>query len=175
MDTQRVTTKMAERCRPLAGQQTRGYQSVISEWWFKLFFLSPPNRQNTKDIHTLAQLISAYSLVDTDKAKSYPLNLEEHLICFFFFGPFLGSRSAECLRFTSESRSLTLPPPQPQQTPSVGGHHGLQRGRRRAGKLSRGDLRQEKSRKSHRRKPSAQRTGVHPDSFFHLCLASALV
>lgn len=29
----------------------------------------------------------------------------------FFFGPFLGSRSAECLRFTSESRSLTLPPP----------------------------------------------------------------
>jgi len=34
-----------------------------------------PNRQNTKDIHTLAQLISAYSLVDTDKAKSYPFHL----------------------------------------------------------------------------------------------------
>ncbi|KAI4796243.1 hypothetical protein KUCAC02_027876 [Chaenocephalus aceratus] len=31
--------------------------------------------QNTKDIHTLAQLISAYSLVDTDKAKS----LSKHL------------------------------------------------------------------------------------------------
>lgn len=33
------------------------------------------NRQNTKDVHTLAQLISAYSLVDTDKAKSYPFIL----------------------------------------------------------------------------------------------------
>lgn len=33
------------------------------------------NRQNTKDVHTLAQLISAYSLVDTDKAKS----LSKHL------------------------------------------------------------------------------------------------
>lgn len=32
----------------------------------------PFHRQNTKDVHTLAQLISAYSLVDTDKAKSYP-------------------------------------------------------------------------------------------------------
>ncbi|TNN67131.1 Signal recognition particle subunit SRP72 [Liparis tanakae] len=32
-------------------------------------------KQNTKDIHTLAQLISAYSLVDTDKAKS----LSKHL------------------------------------------------------------------------------------------------
>ncbi|XP_017285263.1 signal recognition particle subunit SRP72 [Kryptolebias marmoratus] len=32
-------------------------------------------RQNTKDIHTLAQLISAYSLVDTEKAKS----LSKHL------------------------------------------------------------------------------------------------
>lgn len=30
------------------------------------------HRQNTNDIHTLAQLISAYSLVDQDKAKSYP-------------------------------------------------------------------------------------------------------
>lgn len=28
--------------------------------------------QNKKDIHTLAQLISAYSLVDQDKAKAYP-------------------------------------------------------------------------------------------------------
>lgn len=32
-------------------------------------------KQNTNDIHTLAQLISAYSLVDTDKAKS----LSKHL------------------------------------------------------------------------------------------------
>ncbi|XP_028815296.1 signal recognition particle subunit SRP72 [Denticeps clupeoides] len=32
-------------------------------------------RQNTKDVHTLAQLISAYSLVDQDKAKS----LSKHL------------------------------------------------------------------------------------------------
>uniref|UniRef100_A0A669BCZ8 Signal recognition particle subunit SRP72 n=1 Tax=Oreochromis niloticus TaxID=8128 RepID=A0A669BCZ8_ORENI len=32
-------------------------------------------KQNTKDVHTLAQLISAYSLVDTDKAKS----LSKHL------------------------------------------------------------------------------------------------
>ena len=29
-------------------------------------------KQNTKDVHTLAQLISAYSLVDQDKAKAYP-------------------------------------------------------------------------------------------------------
>lgn len=28
--------------------------------------------QNKKDIHTLAQLISAYSLVDQEKAKAYP-------------------------------------------------------------------------------------------------------
>uniref|UniRef100_A0A3B5MAQ7 Signal recognition particle subunit SRP72 n=1 Tax=Xiphophorus couchianus TaxID=32473 RepID=A0A3B5MAQ7_9TELE len=32
-------------------------------------------KQNTNDVHTLAQLISAYSLVDTDKAKS----LSKHL------------------------------------------------------------------------------------------------
>uniref|UniRef100_A0A671L6A6 Signal recognition particle subunit SRP72 n=1 Tax=Sinocyclocheilus anshuiensis TaxID=1608454 RepID=A0A671L6A6_9TELE len=29
-------------------------------------------KQNTNDVHTLAQLISAYSLVDQDKAKAYP-------------------------------------------------------------------------------------------------------
>lgn len=29
-------------------------------------------KQNKNDIHTLAQLISAYSLVDQDKAKAYP-------------------------------------------------------------------------------------------------------
>lgn len=29
-------------------------------------------KQNPKDVHTLAQLISAYSLVDQNKAKSYP-------------------------------------------------------------------------------------------------------
>lgn len=33
---------------------------------------SSSHRQNTKDVFTLAQLISAYSLVDTDKAKAYP-------------------------------------------------------------------------------------------------------
>lgn len=47
------------------------------------------NRQNTKDVHTLAQLISAYSLVDTDKAKSYPFILLNttygHLNGFVFF------------------------------------------------------------------------------------------
>ncbi|XP_062331939.1 signal recognition particle subunit SRP72 [Osmerus eperlanus] len=32
-------------------------------------------KQNTNDIHTLAQLISAYSLVDTEKAKSLSKNL----------------------------------------------------------------------------------------------------
>ena len=38
-------------------------------------------RQNPKDIRMLAQLISAYSVVDTDKAKSYPfkpLSLPSH-------------------------------------------------------------------------------------------------
>lgn len=29
-------------------------------------------KQNTNDVRTLAQLISAYSLVDQDKAKAYP-------------------------------------------------------------------------------------------------------
>uniref|UniRef100_A0A8C7YE50 Signal recognition particle SRP72 subunit RNA-binding domain-containing protein n=1 Tax=Oryzias sinensis TaxID=183150 RepID=A0A8C7YE50_9TELE len=32
-------------------------------------------RQNTKDVYTLAQLISAYSLVDTDKAKAFSKHL----------------------------------------------------------------------------------------------------
>ncbi|KAI1238451.1 hypothetical protein IHE44_0013183 [Lamprotornis superbus] len=31
-------------------------------------------KQNPKDVHTLAQLISAYSLVDPEKAKVYPFN-----------------------------------------------------------------------------------------------------
>lgn len=34
----------------------------------------PLQRQNPKDVHTLAQLISAYSLVDPEKAKVYPFN-----------------------------------------------------------------------------------------------------
>lgn len=29
-------------------------------------------KQNPKDVHTLAQLISAYSLVNQEKAKAYP-------------------------------------------------------------------------------------------------------
>lgn len=41
-------------------------------WAFSfLFFLL---RQNPKDVHTLAQLISAYSLVDPEKAKVYPFD-----------------------------------------------------------------------------------------------------
>lgn len=51
-----------------ANSRQDDYCILIKQW----IFSSPPNRQNTKDIHTLAQLISAYSLVDTDKAKSYP-------------------------------------------------------------------------------------------------------
>lgn len=39
-----------------------------------LFFLL--QRQNPKDVHTLAQLISAYSLVDPEKAKVYPFGAE---------------------------------------------------------------------------------------------------
>lgn len=39
-----------------------------------LFFFPLP-RQNPKDVHTLAQLISAYSLVDPEKAKVYPFEV----------------------------------------------------------------------------------------------------
>lgn len=38
------------------------------------FFFSPLQRQTPKDVHTLAQLISAYSLVDPEKAKVYPFD-----------------------------------------------------------------------------------------------------
>lgn len=44
----------------------------------------PFYRQNTKDVHTLAQLISAYSLVDTDKAKSYPFPSQIKRFCRFY-------------------------------------------------------------------------------------------
>lgn len=44
----------------------------------------PSYRQNTKDVHTLAQLISAYSLVDTDKAKSYPFPSQINRFCRFY-------------------------------------------------------------------------------------------
>lgn len=38
-------------------------------------------KQNPKDVHTLAQLISAYSLVDQDKAKAYPCVHARHAPC----------------------------------------------------------------------------------------------
>lgn len=38
-------------------------------------------KQNPKDIHTLAQLISAYSLVDPEKAKAYPFDRSRYWIC----------------------------------------------------------------------------------------------
>lgn len=58
------------------------------------------NRQNTKDVHTLAQLISAYSLVDTDKAKSYPFillnttygRLNGFVLFFLLTGTYLDSQ-----------------------------------------------------------------------------------
>lgn len=58
------------------------------------------NRQNTKDVHTLAQLISAYSLVDTDKAKSYPFillnttygHLNGFVLFFLLTGTYLDSQ-----------------------------------------------------------------------------------
>uniref|UniRef100_A0A8D3D3V9 Signal recognition particle subunit SRP72 n=1 Tax=Scophthalmus maximus TaxID=52904 RepID=A0A8D3D3V9_SCOMX len=49
--------------------------SDLEQLWNLICYCFSRNRQNTNDIHTLAQLISAYSLVDTDKAKS----LSKHL------------------------------------------------------------------------------------------------
>lgn len=48
--------------------QSVGWVCTLVTWIF--FF--PLQRQNPKDVHTLAQLISAYSLVDPEKAKVYP-------------------------------------------------------------------------------------------------------
>lgn len=59
---------------------------ACSVWWCQalewvcdlvflfLFFFFVLQRQNPKDVHTLAQLISAYSLVDPEKAKVYPFD-----------------------------------------------------------------------------------------------------
>ena len=62
------------------------------------------HRQNTNDIHTLAQLISAYSLVDQDKAKSYPffpsLYLKLHINNNFIWN--------ECLQLIQQSMPLPL-------------------------------------------------------------------
>lgn len=38
-------------------------------------------KQNPKDVHTLAQLISAYSLVNQDKAKAYPYHVPFQYLC----------------------------------------------------------------------------------------------
>lgn len=46
------------------------FHKLFTDFVFLLFL-----RQNPKDIHTLAQLISAYSLVDPEKAKAYPFDL----------------------------------------------------------------------------------------------------
>lgn len=56
----------------------RGLFTCLCDFQFyTLFsnFLISSFRQNPKDIHTLAQLISAYSLVDPEKAKAYPFDV----------------------------------------------------------------------------------------------------
>lgn len=51
--------------------QSLGWVCTLVTWSFYFLFFHW-QRQNPKDVHTLAQLISAYSLVDPEKAKVYP-------------------------------------------------------------------------------------------------------